>query len=192
MGRKSRDSYEDELGRREVETSIADAFEAEFPAVTGRSVQILSDGECPDRIAYIEGIETGVELTAIKAGNGYDMLAELLRLATQKDESYARRRIFDIRPIILLGHLDWPARDVVGLALHDVHKELTNLVDPDDFEALRFSEIWLMDAGPKYTSRTDPRTPADFFCFSPTKKFGLWEIERKRRPYGSLVVDFMI
>jgi hypothetical protein len=47
MGRKSRDSYEDALGLREVETIIADTFEADFPIVTGRTVEILSVGESP-------------------------------------------------------------------------------------------------------------------------------------------------
>ena len=65
MGRKSRDSYADALGLSEVETGVAETFEAEFPAVTGRLVKILSAGESPDRIALIDGIETGVELTAI-------------------------------------------------------------------------------------------------------------------------------
>jgi hypothetical protein len=33
-----------------------------------------------------------------------------------------------------------------------------------------FSEIWLMDDGMKYTSRRDPRAPADFFCFAPSEQ----------------------
>ena len=32
-----------------------------------------------------------------------------------------------------------------------------------------------MDSGPKYTSRTDPRAPADFFCFAPDGREGFWE-----------------
>ena len=56
MGRKSRDSYSDALGLREVETALADTFEAEFPIVTGRTVRILSIGEAPDRVASIDGI----------------------------------------------------------------------------------------------------------------------------------------
>jgi len=183
MGRRSTDAYDNALGLREAEASVADTFEAEFPVVTGRTVKILSTSESPDRIALIDGIETGVELTSIKAGDADDMIAEALRLASKKHESYDRRGIFDTRPLILLGQLDWPAKDVEGLALYDVHKELAELIVPSDFDGFGFSEIWLMDDGPKYTSRHDPRAPADFFCFAPTEKIGFWERERKRRPH---------
>ena len=67
MGRELRDAYEHALGLRETETTAAEAFTAEFPGVTGRSVVILSEGEPPDRVMLIDGIETGVELTAIHA-----------------------------------------------------------------------------------------------------------------------------
>jgi hypothetical protein len=191
MGRKSRDAYDDALGRGEVETSVADTFEAEFSVITGRTVKILSAGESPDRIALIGGIEAGVELTAIKAGSAEHVIAEVLRLASQKHESYQRRGIFDRRPIILLGHLDWPAKDVEGPALYDMNEELAERIVPSDFDGFGFSEIWLMDDGPKYTSRRDPRTPAYFFCFAPVEKIGFWERERKLRPYWGLVRDFL-
>jgi len=191
MGRRSRDAYEDALSLREVETGVADTFGAEFPIITGRTVEILSDGESPDRVALIEGIETGVELTFVKAGGADHIIAELLRLASQKHESYERRSIFNSRPVILLGHLDWPAKDVEGSALYDVHEELAELIVPSDFEDFGFSEIWLMDHGPKYTSRRDPRSPADFFRFAPAEKAGFWDRERKRRPYWVLVRDFL-
>ncbi len=191
MGRRSRDAYDDALGRREVETGVADTFEAEFPLITGRTVKILSAGESPDRAALIGGIETGVELTAIKADSADDIIAEVLRLARQKHESYDRRYIFDTRPVILLGHLDWPAKDVEGPALYDVHQELAERVVPSGFDGFGFSEIWLMDDGSKYTSRHDPRAPADFFCFAPAEQIGFWQRERKRRPYWGLVRDFL-
>jgi len=41
MGRRSTDAYDNALGLREVETSLADTFAAEFPVVTGRMVKIL-------------------------------------------------------------------------------------------------------------------------------------------------------
>lgn len=192
MGRKSRDAYTDALGLREVETAVAETFETEFPAVTGRSVVILSEGESPDRITLIDGIETGVEFTAIHAGGAGDIIDELLRLARQKHDSYERRGIFDGRPIMLLGHLDWPAPGVKGPALYDVHDELLELVAPDDFASFWFNEIWLMDDGPKYTSRRDPRAPADFFCFAPADRIGFWERERKRRPYRELLIGSVI
>jgi hypothetical protein len=191
MGRKSRDSYTDALGLREVETSMAEAFEAEFPIVTGRTVRILSSGEAPDRIALIDGIETGLELTAVKADGAEDIIEEFWRIARRKHESYQRRGIFEPRPMILLGDLDWPAQDIEGAALYDVRDELVDALLASDFGAFGFSEIWLMDDGPKYTSRTDPRAPADFFCFAPADKVGFWERERKRRPYFGLVRDFL-
>jgi hypothetical protein len=191
MARRSSNAYDYALGKREVEISVADTFEAEFPLITGRPVQILSAGESPDRIALIDGVEAGLELTSIKAGSAADILTEVLRLASQKHESYQRRGIFEIRPIILLGDLDWPARDVEGPALYDLREELQELIVPSDFARFGFSEIWLMDDGPKYTSRRDPRAPADFFCFAPSEKVGFWERERKRRPYWGLIRDFL-
>jgi len=191
MGRKSRSGDEEALGLREAETSAAETFEAEFPVVTRRLVKILSEGESPDRIALIDGIETGVELTSIKAGSADDIAAEVWRLARQKHERYERRGIFEARPIMLLGELDWPARDVEGPALYDVYEELAGLIAPGDFTRFGFSEIWLMDDGPKYTSRRDPRAPADFFCFVPDKWSCFWERERKRRPYWGLMRDFL-
>jgi hypothetical protein len=189
MGRRS--SYEDAVSRREVETGVADTFEAEFPVITGRTVKILLAGESTDRVARIDGIETGVELTCIKAGSADNNIAELLRLGAKSTRATKRRGIFDTRPIILLGHLDWPAKDVEGPALYDVHEELAELIVPSDFDGFGFSEIWLIDDGPKYTSRRDPRTPADFFCFAPAEKIGFEECERKRRPYWGLVRDFL-
>lgn len=190
MGRRSRDAYDHALGLR-IETSIADTFEAEFQIMTGRPVKILSAGEFTDRVALIDRIETGVELTSIKAGSADHIIAEVLRLASKKHDCYKRRNIFDTRPIILLGDLDWPAKDVEGPALYDVHEELAELIVPSDFAHFGFSEIWLMDEGPKYTVRSDQRTPADFFCFAPAEKIGFWERERNRRPYCGLVRDFL-
>jgi hypothetical protein len=191
MGRKSRDSYGDALGLREVETGIADTFELEFPMVTGRTVRILSTGEAPDRIALIDGTETGLELTAVKADGAEGIIEELLRIARKKHESYQRRGIFALRPMILLGDLDWPAQDVEGAALYDARDELVDALVASDFGAFGFSEIWLMDDGLKYTSRADRRAPADFFCFAPADRIGFWERERKRRPYFGLVRDLL-
>jgi hypothetical protein len=197
-------AYDYQLGRREVETGIADTFEAEFPMVTGRPVEILSHGESPDRIARIDGIETGLELTAIQAASAEDMVAEIHRLAVKKHESYERRGIFLDRPLVLLGHLSWPAlgtkeRENLSMAacyeamskypaLYDVWEEVAHMVDPSEFSGFGFSEVWLMDDGFKYSSRRDPRCPADFFCFSPDSRVGFWERERKRRPYWGFLL----
>jgi hypothetical protein len=128
------------------------------------------------------------------------------RLATQKHEKYARRGLFDARPMILLGHLAWPAlstpeRESLTMercyeamatypALWDIWEEVDAGYDPSDFAGLGFSEIWLMDDGYKYTSRRDPRAPADFYCFAPAGQSGFWERERKRRPYWSLIAGY--
>lgn len=192
MGWKTRGSYDDSLGQREVETTTAEVFEAEFPVVTGRAVKILSEGESPDRIALIDGVETGLELTAIKAADAETIVLEMWRLARQKNASYGRRGIFAGRPIILLGHLDWPSPNVEGEALYDLYEELSERVIPSDFADFGFSEIWLMDDGPKYTSRRDYRAPADFFCFAPTRIIGFWEHERKRRPYWARTVEHLM
>jgi len=192
MGRKSRDGYEHTLGLRETETSVAETFAAEFPAVTGRSVVILSEGESPDRLMLIDGIETGVELTAIHAVSASDIVDELLRLARKKHETYERNGVSNNGPVMLLGSLDWPVPHVEGPALYDVHEELAELIVPSDFGGFCFSEIWLMDDGPKYTSRRDPRAPADFFCFAPEDTAGFRERQRKRRPYRELLIGSLI
>lgn len=106
--------------------------------------------------------------------------------------------IFPVPCLILLGHLTWPA---IGTKEHenltieamyqamttypglwDVWEEVDGMYDPSDFAEFGFSEIWLMDDGMKYTSRSDPRAPADFFCFAPSEQGGFWELERKRWP----------
>lgn len=180
--------YDTLLGLRESEDSIAETFEADFPTITGRGVKIIGGGLSPDREAIIDGIETGLELTAIHAGDAHAVLSEIERISHKKGISYQRRGLF-VRPIILLGALDWPARDTEGEALFDFHDELATLADASIFDSCGFSEIWLMDASPKYSSRRDPRAPADFFCFAPARDFGFYQRERKRRPYWSLAQD---
>src|SRR5207237_8702626 len=106
-------SYESLLAKRETEEAHAEVFESEFPAVTGRAVKIINTGESPDAVALIDGIETGIELTSIHPGGADGIVGELYRLATQKHESYLRRGLF-ARPMILLGHLSWPAPVVEG------------------------------------------------------------------------------
>jgi hypothetical protein len=138
------------LGLRESETATAETFEAEFPVVTGRTVRMTEfDREPPDRVALIDGMETGSELTAVHAGSAEDAVAEIARLANQKPRSYERRGVFAVRPIILMGHLDWPAPEVEGPALYDIWEEPAGIADPNEFSAFGFSEILLMDAGAK-------------------------------------------
>jgi hypothetical protein len=104
--------------------------------------------------------------------------------ACGRGTAYAERRgIFDARPIIL-GHQDWPAKDVEGPALYDMHEEVADLIVPSDFNGFGFDEIWLIDNGPKYTSRCDPRTPADFFCFAPPTRSGFGNAKESVGPIG--------
>lgn len=190
MGRTSKDAYDYALGLREVETGAAETFAAEFPVVTGRRVEILSAGEAPDRMMLIDGVETGVELTLIKAGDADAMISEMLRLAAKKHKTYSRRGIFAAHPLMLLGQLDWPAKDVEGLALYDVHEELAVRLIPRDFSGFGFSEIWLMDDSYKYSARRHPGLPADFFCFAPAEHIGFCQNQRKRRPYWGLMAGY--
>jgi len=53
-------------------------------SATAVSVEILSHGDSPDRIALIDGIETALELTAAKAGSAGDVVTAVLRLAGRK------------------------------------------------------------------------------------------------------------
>jgi hypothetical protein len=55
----------DDYGKRISEDMISEIFESEFPRVTDRSVEVISHGEAPDCTAMIDGVEMGVELTAI-------------------------------------------------------------------------------------------------------------------------------
>lgn len=190
-----------------VEDMIGEAFESDFPKVTGRTVEIIDAADPPDLIARIDGIVTGVELTAIHAASADHIVAEMYRLAGQKHEKYTRAGLFSDQPIILLGHLTWPAmgtRERENLtpevldramatypALWDVWREVEDMHGPSDFAEFGFSEIWLMDDGMKYTSRRHPGHPADFFCFAPFEQGGFWQRERKRAlPYSLLYAGF--
>jgi hypothetical protein len=178
----------EDYGKRISEEMTSEIFESEFPRVTDRSVEVLSHGQAPDCTALMGGVEMGVELTAIHAADAGGVVAEVYRLSQKKSASYIPRGIFS-RPITLLCKLDWPCRDVEGPALYDIYPDIEELTVPDGFDALGFTEIWLMDAGDKYTSRKDPRCPADFFCFWPADKFGFWGRPRKRRPYWAWTVE---
>lgn len=205
MTHMSSDDYV--IGKRMCEDMIAEAFESDFPKVTGRRVEIVGREDPPDMIALIDGVETGVELTAIMAAGAEGIVLGIHRLAKQKHEKYARRALFGVRPMILLGHLTWPAigtKERKNLtmeamcqamaaypALWDVWEEVDGMYDPSDFSGFGFSEVWLMDDSIKYTSRRDPRAPADFFCFAPSEQGGFWQLERKRRlPYWHLSAGY--
>jgi hypothetical protein len=87
-------SSDDVIGKRMCEDMTAEAFESDFPKVTGRTVEIIGGDDPPDVIALIEGVETGVELTAIMAASAQDIVLGMHRLAKQKHEKYDRRGLF--------------------------------------------------------------------------------------------------
>ena len=62
---------------------------------------------------------------------------EILRIAARKHDSYLRRGIFQSRPIILLGNLNWPDEEIEGPAIYDVHEELTEMTSPGGFRRVR-------------------------------------------------------
>lgn len=107
-------SSDDVIGKRMCEDMTAQAFESDFPKVTGRTVEIISGDDPPDVIALIDGVETGVELTAIMAASAEHIVLGMHRLAKQKHEKYDRRGLFGARRMILLGHLTWPAISTKG------------------------------------------------------------------------------
>jgi hypothetical protein len=80
-----------------------------------------------------------------------------------------------------------------SVTIYDVHEELAELFVPIDFGGFGFSEIWLMDDGPKYTSRRDPRAPADFCCFdditSPTTEFSADFVINSREDNKVILVE---
>lgn len=66
------------IGKRMCEDmAAAEAFESDFPKVTGRTVEIIGGDDPPDVIALIDGVETGVELTAIMCANAEDIMLEM-------------------------------------------------------------------------------------------------------------------
>jgi hypothetical protein len=56
-----------DYGKKLVEQMIMESFVSSFPRVTGRLVEVIGQGESPDFVALVEGVETGIELTEIRA-----------------------------------------------------------------------------------------------------------------------------
>jgi hypothetical protein len=104
-------------------------------------------------VVLIDGVETGVELTAIMAASAEDIVLGMHRLAKQKHQKYDRRGLFGARPMILLGHLSWPA---IGT------KERENVTMEAMYEAMAaYPALW-DDQRTRYTPKlmefySDPR-----------------------------------
>jgi hypothetical protein len=163
-------------GKQMAEEMMMEPFLDSYPRLTGRTVEIISQGESPDFLALIDGRETGIELTKIHAETPDDYLDEVIRLALKKETSYDQRGVFS-RPTILLCYGDHPPIfDMLGFL--DGSPSWADLTDS------KFTEIWLMDLSDEYYSAQDPRKPADLYCLSPADLRGFYELPRTRKPYG--------
>jgi hypothetical protein len=165
-----------DYGKTLVEQMIMESFVGSFPRVTGRPVEVLSQGESPDFVALVENIETGIELTEIRADSPESYLDEVVRLSSKKEIIFERNGVFR-RPTILLCHSDQPP-------IYDMRRFLDGVPTWCDLTETQFSEIWLMDLSDEYYSIRDPRKPADFYCLSPAEMGGFYECERTRKPFG--------
>ena len=88
VGRRSKDAYDNALGLREVETDVAETFEAEFPIVTRRTVKLIkSAGEGP-------GASTSSKTGPKYAGANSRLLGSPDRL----DTVFVGPGFFDVRP----------------------------------------------------------------------------------------------
>ena len=63
-------------GKQMAEEMMMEPFLDSYPRLTGRTVEIISQGESPDFLALIDGRETGIELTKIHAETPDDYLDE--------------------------------------------------------------------------------------------------------------------
>lgn len=163
-------------GKKLVEQMIIESFVDSFPRVTGRHVGIISQGESPDFVALVEGLEIGIELTEIRAESPEAYLDEVVRLSLNKEMTFERIGVFR-RPTILLCHGRQPP-------IYDMRRFLDSTASWCDLTETQFSEIWLMDLSDEYYSIRDPRKPADFYCLSPAEMAGFYECERTRKPFG--------
>lgn len=98
-----------DIGKREAERMALEPFGDAFPLLTGRSLEVLSQGESPDFEALVEGAPMGMELSEIRRmANGFDYMDEVTRLVARKGESYTRRGCFIPRPIMLVCYSKSP------------------------------------------------------------------------------------
>jgi hypothetical protein len=87
-------------GKQMVEEMMMEPFLDSYPYLTGRTVEIISQGESPDFLAFIDGREMGIELTQIHAETPGDYLDEVVRLVLKKEAIYDQHGVF-LRPTIL-------------------------------------------------------------------------------------------
>lgn len=173
-----------DIGKRMVEEMVFEQLLDSYPLITGRTLTDDWDGDfphvegSPDFIVGVDGKALGIELAELRgvddAWGYYEMASSL---AWKKHESYVRRGLFG-NPIALVLHSH-------RLPLYDIQDELTDLVDPDEFERTGFTEVWTIDFSDAYYSPGHPFRRADMFCLKPRATFGFRRIgEYGRKPFG--------
>src|SRR5258708_40175073 len=90
-----------DYGKKIAEEMTMESFLDAFPRVTGRSIEITDQGETPDFVALVDGRQTGIELTEIRAGSPEDYVDEVGRLSLKKETTFEKMGGFT-RPTILL------------------------------------------------------------------------------------------
>ncbi len=177
-------SYDNDLGKCEIESMVLDQLLDAFCATTGRTATEEWDDDrqkvqgSPDHIIGLDGKAFGIELTWIRnAGDAWAYVAEVYRLASQKNESYTRRGIFQF-PIALIAYSYAPP-------LFDLRDLLTDSVVQADFDELGFAEVWAADFSDAYYSPGHLLRQPDLFCFKPNSLFGFHRIgKHDRKPFG--------
>jgi len=168
-----------DIGKRISEETALEPFFESFPLITGRTIEIVGNGESPDFEIKIDDAPFGLEVTEIRDyDEENDYLVEVYRIAERKDKSYKRRKIFEKYSIVLLCFSDC-------FPFFDARRALERAVFWSDFDALSFSEIWLMDLADEYYSARDPRRPADLFGLKPERWRGYHRFDfGDRKPFG--------
>ena len=167
-----------EIGKRMGEEAILEAFEAAYPQITGRDLVEVTKSESPDFLVVLGEENVGLEISEIRNCEDVDdYLAEVWRLADQKNNSYKRRGLFEISIFLIFYSYKPP--------IYEIQKSIEVRFEPDDFDGLSFEEVWLMDLSEEYFSYQDPRRPADMFCLKPGEWRGFYRIgSHGRKPYG--------
>lgn len=173
-----------DIGKRMVEEMVLEQLLDSFPRITGRTLSEEWDGDfrrvegSPDFVVGVDGRALGIELAEVRdADDASSYYEEVSRLAWKKHESYARRGLFT-NPIALALHSKSPP-------LFDFRRELTSLIDANEFEFLGFIEVWAVDFSDAYFAPGHPFRAVDMFCLKPQATFGFHRLgDRDRKPYG--------
>jgi hypothetical protein len=168
-----------DIGKWISEETALEPFSESFPLITGRTIEVMEKSESPDFKIKIDDAPFGLEVTEIRdCDEENDYLSEVYRIAARKDKSYRSRKIFENYPIVLLCYSDC-------FPFFDARRALERAAFWSVFDALSFSEIWLMDLADEYYSARDPRRPADLFGLKPEHWRGYHRFDfGDRKPFG--------